>query len=138
MLCKSVSLSRTATAVVSLVVCMVVCGCGKGTPEEQAMKVAADSYSSLMEGDYEDFLDGYAGMDSIPDSFREQLLVSYKQFMHQQKEVHQGLAGITATRALMDSSLNVMQVFLMVSYADSTQEEIVVPMVEHNGEWKMK
>jgi len=31
-----------------------------------------------------------------------------------------------------------MQVFLMLNYADSLHEEIVVPMVMRNGEWKMK
>ena len=117
---------------------MVVCGCGKGTAEEQAMKSAADCSASLLEGDYDGFLGGRAGMDSIPDSFREQLLVSYKQFVHHQQQAHLGIRAVEPVRAVADSSLNVMQVFLLVSYADSTQEEIVVPMVEHNGEWKMK
>ena len=112
--------------------------CSKGTPEEQAMKAAVDCYEALLDGDYVTFLEGRAGMDSIPDSFREQLLVSYKQFMHLQQEAHQGIKSIEPMRALPDSSLNLIQVFLLVSYADSTHEEIVVPMVEHDGEWKMK
>ena len=102
------------------------------------MKAAVDCYEALLDGDYVTFLEGRAGMDSIPDSFREQLLVSYKQFMHLQQEAHQGIKSIEPMRALPDSSLNLIQVFLLVSYADSTHEEIVVPMVEHDGEWKMK
>ena len=112
--------------------------CSKGTPEEQAMKAALECYEALLDGDYATFLEGRAGMDSIPDSFREQLLVTYKQFMHQQQKAHQGIKAFEPLRALPDSSLNLMQVFLLVSYADSTHEEIVVPMVERDGEWKMK
>ena len=46
--------------------------------------------------------------------------------------------AVSAPRAQMDSTLQQMQVFLILQYADSTQEEIVVPMVEHNGRWQMK
>ena len=112
--------------------------CSKKTAEEQAMAAAQECYTQLLEGHYEDFLDGRAGMDSIPDSFREQLLVAYKQFAHQQGSAHEGWVNVEATRARMDSTLRLMQVYLLVSYADSTQEEIVVPMVERDGEWKMK
>ena len=77
-------------------------------------------------------------MDSIPDSFREQLIVSFKQFMRQQEEAHQGVASFSPSRVQIDSTLQVMQVFLMVNYADNTHEEIVVPMVENNGKWMMK
>jgi hypothetical protein len=31
-----------------------------------------------------------------------------------------------------------MQVFLLLSYGDSTREEIVVPMVTQRGAWMMK
>ena len=37
-----------------------------------------------------------------------------------------------------DSTQQYVQVFLNLNYADSTQEEIVVAMVERAGEWKMK
>ena len=30
------------------------------------------------------------------------------------------------------------QVFLKMTYDDTTQEEIVVPMVEKGGEWRME
>jgi len=31
-----------------------------------------------------------------------------------------------------------MQVYLILHYRDSVTEEIVVPMVDDDGEWKMK
>ena len=112
--------------------------CKQVPPEQQAMEAAQSFYEQLLDGNYEKFLAGRAHMDSIPDSYREQLLVAYKQFVIMQKEAHQGIMGIEASRAQMDSTLHLMQVFMIVNYADSTQEEIVVPMVEQNGEWKIK
>ena len=102
------------------------------------MIVAQESYESLLNGDYETFLNNRADMEDAPASFREQLLVAYKQFIRQQQESHEGITSFTASRAQMDTTLQLMQVFLLVNYADSTQEEILVPMVERNGEWKMK
>ena len=116
---------------------LVACG-GAESPEEAAMKAAEEYYNGLKDGDYEAFLAGRADMEGMPASFNEQLLVAYKQFVRQQEEAHVGVASFTASRAQMDSALQMMQVFLMVNYADSTQEEIVVPMVERQGEWKMK
>ena len=115
------------------------CACGDNqSPEEAAMKVALESYESLLEGDYEAFLNNRADMEDAPASFREQLLVAYKQFVRQQQELHTGITSFTVSHAQMDNTLQVMQVFMLVNYADNTQEEILVPMVERDGEWKMK
>jgi hypothetical protein len=56
----------------------------------------------------------------------------------QQQAAHRGIDSASATRSAIDSTLGVVQVFVMLSYGDSTQEEIVVPMVQRRGEWKMK
>lgn len=117
---------------------MGLMGCEEASREDKAKEAAQEYYQALLNGDYQAFLDGRAHMDSIPDSFREQLLVAFKQFMHQQEEAHQGVVSFVPTRAEDDSLLQVMQVFMMVNYGDSTREEIVVPMVEHQGKWMMK
>ena len=117
---------------------MGLMGCEEASREDKAKEAAQEYYQALLNGDYQAFLDGRAHMDSIPDSFREQLLTAFKQFMHQQQEAHQGVVSFVPTRAEDDSLLQVMQVFMMVNYGDSTREEIVVPMVEHQGKWMMK
>ena len=122
-----------------LTVLMGLCGCSERTPEQQAIDTVVQSFEGLLSGDYEAFLNGRFAADSIPESYREQLLVNYKQFMHQQRKAHGDISSIVATRTQMDSIARQMQVFLMVNYADSTQEEIIVPMVEDaDGLWKMK
>ena len=65
---------------------MGLMGCEEASREDKAKEAAQEYYQALLNGDYQAFLDGRAHMDSIPDSFREQLLVAFKQFMHQQQE----------------------------------------------------
>ena len=124
---------------IGLIVLIGLMGCSeKPSPEAAAMDAAQQYYESMVEGDYDAYLAGRADMEQMPASYREQLATSYKQFMTQHTEVHGAIASVKASRAINDNSLQLMQVFLLVSYADSTQEEIVVPMVEREGEWKMK
>jgi len=118
---------------------LLFAACSKPTPEQQAINTAMESYEGLLQGDYETFLNNRAGMDSIPDSYREQLLVSYKQFIAQQRKAHQDIVELQPMRTELDSIQHLMLVYLQVIYADSAKEEIVVPMIENDeGVWKMK
>ena len=106
---------------------------------QEGARVAAEVYYNLLiNGDYRQFLEGRAGADSIPESYSEQLVAGYRQFMAEQQREHQGISSLQATRAEMDTTLQVVQVFLQLCYGDSTQEEIVVPMVSYKGVWMMK
>ena len=108
------------------------------TPEEQAMRTAKAYYDDLLAGRYDRFLMGRAGTEGIPEGYREQLMDSYKQFMAEQREKHGGIRSVAVNNAVVDSAQHLIQVFLILRFGDATQEEIVVPMVEKNGEWKIK
>ena len=45
---------------------------------------------------------------------------------------------VRVSSARTDSVAGYTQAFLILCFADSTQEEVVVPMVEHAGRWRMK
>ena len=105
---------------------------------ETARQTAENSYQALLDGHYDQFLANRAGGDSLPESYREQLITTYKQFAATQQEQHGGIRSFNVSNARIDSTQQIIQVFLMLNYADSTREEIVIPMVEHNGVWKMK
>lgn len=112
--------------------------CGNATPEELASLAAKGYYEHLLRGEYEHFLAGKAGADSLPDAYREQLLAAYKQFMVQQEKVHHGVLDVRISNAKTDSLLHYTNVFLVLCFGDSTNEEVAVPMVECNGKWRMK
>ena len=115
----------------------------KPSPEEaakaEAMAVAQACYDRLLEGDYDGFLAFRHDIDKIPEEMRPQLADAYKMYMATEEQLHKGVKKFTAARAQMDSTLNVMQVFMQLDYGDGTQEEVVVPMVAgEDGQWRMK
>ena len=113
-------------------------GCTEVTPEQAASLAAKGYYQHLVSGEYEKFLEGKEGSDSLPDLYREQLLTGYRQFMAQQQRLHQGVREVSVSNARRDTLASYVSVFLLLSYGDSTREEIVVPMVELDGRWRMK
>ena len=115
-----------------------IINCSSPTPEELAALAAEGYYRHLMAGEYEQFLEGRAGADSIPDDYREQLLTGYRQFMAQQERAHRGIRDVRVSSARSDSLTGYTNVMLILCFGDSIDEEIVVPMVEHNGSWRMK
>jgi hypothetical protein len=128
--------------ILSISLFLISCNTGP-SPEEvaraEAMAVAQLCYDRLLSGDYEGFLAFRQGMDSLPDSYRRQMIDTYRQYIDTEERMHRGIKQATATRALMDTTMNVMQVFMLLDYGNGSQEEIVVPMVcTQEGQWKMK
>ena len=114
--------------------------CNEVSPEQQAAEAAKSYYDQLVEGYAEGFLEGKAGVDSLPADYCDQLLEVYKQYIDELQHKHQGLQGVRIADNIgrRDTLQHLMYTFLLLSYGDSTQEEITVPMVEVNGEWKMR
>ncbi len=119
--------------------------CGSPTPEEMASLAAKGYYDHLIHGEYEQFLEGVDMPDYLGRQYREGQASYYdqqtdncRQFMAQQQEAHRGIREVRVVRAVRDSSLSYTNVFLTLCFGDSTNEEIVVPMVEKDGRWRMK
>lgn len=119
-----------------LCVLVALAGCSQPTPEELASLAAKGYYDHLIQGEYEQFLEG----TNVPEdpAYRSQLLDNYRQFMASQKSLHRGIREVRIVRAKTDSIQKYTNVFLTLCFGDSTNEEIVVPMVENNGRWRMK
>ena len=137
---------RRAVPVLFFALCPVFiesCGSKQQSAEEiaqaDAMAVAQACYDRLLEADYDGFLAFRHDIDKIPAEMRSQLADAYKMYMAAEEQRHKGVKKFTATRAKMDSTVQVMQVFMMLDYGDGTQEEVVVPMIaSDDGQWRMK
>ena len=112
--------------------------CSSPTREELASLAAKGYYQHLIEGDFDHFLEGRVMADSLPDDYRSQLIDGYSQFLAQQVKARGGINEVHISRAFTDSTQQYTSVLLMLCYGDSTSEEVIVPMVEHNGRWMMK
>ena len=122
-----------------LILIVIVVACSTGVSrEEQAALAAKGYYTHLVQGEYEQFVEGRFMADSLPADYRSQLIEGYKQFVAQQLEARKGIQEVSVSRAYTDSLAGYTNVLLMLCYGDSTTEEVVVPMVERDGRWMMK
>ena len=123
-----------------LAACLLL-ACGSGTPEEMASLAAKGYYEHLMRGEYRQFLEGkdFQALDTIGTIDRlEEHEINLRQFMAQQEKTHHGIREVRISNAQTDTIQKVTNVFLVLCFGDSINEEIVVPMVERQGRWRMK
>ena len=123
------------------VLLLMLCACSRQkepTPEELASQAAKEYYDRLMTGDYEAFLSGKAGADSLPADYRTQLLKAYELYKQELDQTHGGIAEVTISNARCDSTQQLMHAFLLLHFKDSVKEEITVPMVQREEQWKMR
>ena len=135
-----VRLCRLSLASFFVVLTLLACSSSmvQPTAEEQAAEKALLCYQALFSGHYADFVAERADVDQMPPSFLQQLELACKQYASQLNRDHDGVNSVSVSRVQSDSTLRVMQVFLMLCFGDNTQEEIVVPMTERNGDWYLK
>lgn len=95
-------------------------------------------YDMLLEGRYDEFVDGQNMPHRIPEGYRQQLVLNAKMFVEQQKNEHRGMKAFQILVAKADTAHHIADVYLSVTYGDSTKEQIVVPMVEVEKKWKMR
>lgn len=118
---------------------VIACG-GKGgdNPSEMAGRTAKLYYENLLHGRYDVFVDGFYRPDSIPSSYRSQLIDNARMYVAQMNDNHHGLARVDLIRATADTARNEGRAFLLLCFADSTREEVVVPMVRIENLWMMR
>ena len=118
---------------------ILVMSCGNPTAEEMASLAAKGYYEHLIHGEYEQFLQGKAGLNKhSEEEYWNQLRDNCHQFVHQQNEAHRGIHEVRVVNAKTDTLQKYTNVFMMLCFGDSTNEEIVVPMVERDGRWYMR
>ena len=114
--------------------------CSPVSPEQRAAEAALSYYQDLTNDRVEAFLEGRADVDVLPSDYCDQLLETYRKYLSEINEKHGGVreVQISPNVGRRDSTLQLTYAFLLLCFNDSTQEEVVVPMVEENGTWKMK
>lgn len=120
---------------------LTLCACTQQkepTQEELAGQAAKEYYDHLLADDYEAFLSGKADADSLPQDYRVQLLATVKQYKQALEQSHDGITKVTISSVRHDDTQPMMHAFLLLHFKDSVKEEIIVPMVLREGQWKMR
>ena len=126
--------------VIGLIGLMGLVGCQEVSLEQQAAEAAQSYYQRLLDGYPDGFLAGKAAYDEMPADYRDQLVKANEQYMKDVEQKHNGLRSVVVSPNVgrIDSTLHVVYAFLLLSYGDSTKEEVIVPMVQVDGDWKMR
>ena len=141
--------SLSVLPVVSFLFLLASCltGCSsKVSPEQAAAEAALSYYERLIEGYPDGMVAAKVDVDSLPDELRQQLVKAYHQYVADMKHQHGGLKAVSIssnvgrcdTLSKKSGGEPVTYAFLLLTFADSTQEEICVPMVERDGDWFMR
>lgn len=119
---------------------MSLFSCKEKTPDPgyYAGIAAKGYYDMLLEGRYDEFVEGQNMPHRIPEGYRQQLVLNAKMFVEQQKNEHRGMKAFQILDAKADTAHHIADVYLSVTYGDSTKEQIIVPMVEVEKKWKMR
>ena len=132
---------KSLVGIVGLIVFLGILwmSCGNPTAEEMASLAAKGYYEHLIHGEYEQFLQGKVGLNKHSEQeYWNQLRDNCHQFVHQQEQAHRGIHEVRVVNAKTDTLQKYTNVFMMLCFGDSTNEEIVVPMVERDGRWYMR
>lgn len=124
-----------------LAVCLigVLFSCSKEDRRlNKAGQAAVVYYTCLKNGQYARFVDGMLSCDSAPETFRAQMVVLTKQFAMREKELNGGIKTVVLDRESIMSDGRSAEVFLDLTYNNNTQEEVVLPMIYKDGEWRMQ
>jgi len=113
-------------------------GCDKTDPAQVAAHTAKCYYDYLLEGKYGDFVAGIHHDGDMSGAYRAQMEANAKMFMAQLKTWRSGLVAVDIDSAGVDSEEKCADVYLVFHYGDSTQERLLVPMVEDDGLWLMR
>lgn len=128
---------------------MVLSACDSVNQEERAMQTAQKYYEQLFQGDVKSFVEGsLVGYDTVPSVYKSQLMINAKMYVERLQQEHQGVDSVKALRAQLDTikikgkgsevETVIAQTFLCLQFADSTKEEIVVPMVLKDDIWYLR
>ncbi len=103
------------------------------------MQAAADHYYTLlMDGRYEDFVDGLYSPDSLPEDYRSQLVDAVAQFRINETQRRGGLVGYEVVGDSLAADSCNGYVIIKLLFGDETSEETILPLYDDAGVWKMK
>lgn len=126
--------------------CMVVffawalgsCGNIGGDDALPKEKEVVHLYNMYAHGDYSGYVAAMASCDSMPMSYRQQMQFMLKMQAHKMRKEKGGISAVTVNRMEPHNGDSLVNVYLNVAYKDSTEEEVLFPVVKKNGQWRIR
>ncbi len=137
--CSQRIYSRLLQLLVTGVAVLILVSChndGLSRDQRQVRSAAERCYELLQEKKYDQFVEEIAYSDQMSPEYRQQMQDLIQEHADNMLREHGKLLSAEATG---DSIIgDIAHVYLQVTYADSTSEEVGVPMICIEGKWKMQ
>ncbi len=134
---KKLSLTpQIVLACVAMALC-IACHNGRLSREERRVRKAAERcYASLAKGQADKFVKRIAYVDSMSEGYRQEMTDLVSEHVHNLTQHHGELQSVKAVGQVVEDGQ--AHVYLQLSFADSTCEEVGVPMVKVGDTWLMQ
>ncbi len=119
---------------VTLMALIVTASCS--TDQARLRRAAEKDYGYLQKGKYEKFVGEIAYADSMSEDYRAQMVDLVHEYAAALQQRHGAFTDIEAIGDTIDGDQ--AHVYLLLTFADSTSEEVGVPMVRVGEKWKMQ
>jgi hypothetical protein len=129
---------KPAHLVCTIVAALFVACSGEIDQEQLVANTALLYCQYLIDGKYDDFVAGIDQHVEQAEGYEEELRDNAKMFVVAQAKTRGGLVGIEKVGAEVNSDEHTASAFIRLHYADSTTEQVVMPMVERDGVWLMR
>lgn len=116
----------------------VSCGNNEGNDPLPDEKEVVHLYNLYARGDYAAYVAAMASCDSMPMSYRQQMQFMLKMQAHKMRKEKGGVNAVSVARMEPHNGDSLVNVYLNVAYKDSTEEEILFPVVKKNGVWRIR
>lgn len=128
---------------VMLLLLLVLMACTTGEDkafkeEQEAAQAAKAYYEQLAKGAYVAFIKGEVRSQHLPKSYQEQLVINLQKFADARAKDQARVDSITIAKASFLAKDSTARAYLVLHRADSTKEQIVVPLEKHKGKWLMR
>jgi len=133
------SAQRLRLPLLALLLALAFAAChndGLSKEQRRARQAAERCYKYLQDGEYNRFVDEIAYADQMSPEYRAQMLDLIHEHTEHNRLAHGELLSAVATGDTLMGDL--AHVYLQLTYADSTSEEVGLPMVCIEGDWKMQ
>ncbi|MCD8305926.1 MAG: hypothetical protein LUC49_04610 [Prevotella sp.] len=121
------------------VVVAFLSSCKKEIKTEDVVKGVAEQYCAyLLGGDYGAYVDATYRTETLGEDERTELIDNLKMFAAQQQKERQGITKAEVSKVEVSADDDTADVFLLITYGDSTQEQVLQPMVKRGGLWYLR
>lgn len=124
---------------------LTMSGCGKLKAEETAefpslpdAAMVAEMYGHYINGEFSVYVDQMESLDHTTEAYRSQMADLFKQRHRAQVEENGGPVACRLMNVKANANGTYAEVYVEVTFKDSSYEEIMLPMVRVDDIWRLR